>query len=119
MAELYQGRHADGLPLVQKTIASLSEKVTAFRRGLDVEAMRQEAEGGKPVLFDLGLANDLYAALIGPVEEVVKNARQLPSGRLTSLLFHLLVTDKPATAIPQLKDSPPIVTPPGLSSARG
>jgi ankyrin repeat protein len=31
--------------------------VAAFRRGLDVEALRQSAEGGKPVLFDQGLAN--------------------------------------------------------------
>jgi tetratricopeptide (TPR) repeat protein len=87
--------------------AALSSKVAAFRRGLDVEALRQSAEGGKPVLFDLGLANDLYAALIGPVEEVVRDARHLlvvPSGPLTSLPFHLLVTEKPATPIPQLKD---------------
>jgi hypothetical protein len=70
--------------------SALSEKVTAFRRGLDVEALRQSAQGGKPVLFDLGLANELYAALIGPVEDVVKDARHLlvvPSGALTSLPF--------------------------------
>jgi hypothetical protein len=87
--------------------AALSSKVAAFRRGLDVEALRQQAVGGKPVLFDLGLANELFAALIGPVEEVVKDARHVlvvPSGPLTSLPFHLLVTEKPATPIPQLKD---------------
>jgi tetratricopeptide (TPR) repeat protein/CHAT domain-containing protein len=87
--------------------SALSEKVAAFRRGLDVEALRQSAEAGKPVLFDLGLANELYAALIGPVEEVVKDARHVmvvPAGPLTSLPFHLLVTEKPATPIPQLKD---------------
>jgi tetratricopeptide (TPR) repeat protein len=87
--------------------AALSYKVAAFRRGLDVEALRQSAEGGKPVLFDLALANDLYADLIGPVEEVVKKARHVlvvPAGPLTSLPFHLLVTEKPATAIPKLKD---------------
>jgi CHAT domain-containing protein/Tfp pilus assembly protein PilF len=87
--------------------AALSEKVAAFRRGLDVEALRQSAEGGKPVLFDLGLANELYAALIGPVEEVIKDSRHLlvvPTGALTSLPFHLLVTEKPTTAIPQLRD---------------
>jgi hypothetical protein len=38
--------------------SALSEKVAAFRRGLDVEALRQSAEGGKPVLFDLWLANE-------------------------------------------------------------
>jgi hypothetical protein len=43
--------------------AALSDKVAAFCRGLDVEALRQSAAGGKPVLFDLGLANELYAAL--------------------------------------------------------
>jgi CHAT domain-containing protein len=87
--------------------AALSEKVAAFRRGLDVEALQQSAEGGKPVLFDLELANDLYAALIGPVGEVVKGARHVvivPTGPLTALPFHLLVTAKPATAILQLKD---------------
>jgi CHAT domain-containing protein/Tfp pilus assembly protein PilF len=86
---------------------ALSSRIAAFRRGLDVEALRQSAESGKPVLFDLGLANDLYAALIGPVEDVIKDARHLlvvPAGPLTSLPFHLLVTEKPATPVPQLKD---------------
>jgi hypothetical protein len=58
------------------------------------------------VLFDLGLANELYAALIGPVEEATKQAPHLlvvPSGP-TLLPFHLLVAAKPATAIPHLKD---------------
>jgi CHAT domain-containing protein/tetratricopeptide (TPR) repeat protein len=87
--------------------AALSEKVAAFRRGLDVDALRQSAAGGKPVLFDLALANELYAALIGPVEDLIKDARHMlvvPSGPLTSLPFHLLVTEKPPNAIPQLKD---------------
>jgi hypothetical protein len=55
--------------------AALSSRVAAFRRGLDVEALRQSAEGGKPVLFDLGLANELYVSLIGPVEDLVKGMR--------------------------------------------
>jgi CHAT domain-containing protein len=87
--------------------AALSSRVAAFRRGLDVEALRQSAESGKPVLFNLGLANELYAALIGPVEEVIKDARHVlvvPAGPLTSLPFHLLVIEKPVTAIPQLRD---------------
>jgi CHAT domain-containing protein len=87
--------------------AALSEKVTAFRRGLDVEKLRQSAKSGKPALFDLGLANELYVSLAGPVEDVIKDARHLlivPAGPLTALPFHLLVTEKPSTAIPQLKD---------------
>jgi tetratricopeptide (TPR) repeat protein len=100
-------RTAVAAKLIPLGAAALSEKVAAFRRGLDVEALRQEAEGGKPVLFDLGLANELYAVLIGLVEEMTEKARHLlivPSGPLTSLPFHLLVTEKPAAAIPQLKD---------------
>jgi CHAT domain-containing protein/tetratricopeptide (TPR) repeat protein len=87
--------------------SALPSRVAAFRRGLDVEALRQSAQGGKPVLFDLKLANELYVSLVGPVEDLVKDAHHLlvvPSGPLTSLPFHLLVTEKPATAIPQLKD---------------
>jgi CHAT domain-containing protein len=100
-------RKAAGVEEIPLGASALSEKVAAFRRGLDVEALRQSAAGGKPVLFDLGLANDLYADLIGPVEVAIKDARHVlvvPSGPLTSLPFHLLVTEKPATAIPQLKD---------------
>jgi CHAT domain-containing protein len=86
---------------------ALGEKVAAFRHGLDVDQLRRSAKGGKPVLFDLGLAHDLYAALIGPVEAQIKDAKHLiivPFGPLTSLPFHLLVTDKPAVAVPPLKD---------------
>jgi hypothetical protein len=88
-------RTSDAWKPITLGTAALSEKVARFRRGLDVEALRQSAERSKPVLFDLGLANDLYLAVIGPVEEVVKDARHVlvvPAGPLTSLPFHLLVT---------------------------
>ena len=43
------------------------QKVTAFRKGLDVGKARDAS--GKSGLFDLGLANELYVgALLGPVE---------------------------------------------------
>jgi hypothetical protein len=61
----------------------------------------------RDLLFDLGLAHELYAALLGPVETLVKDKTNLlvvPSGALTSLPFHLLVTQAPATALPALKD---------------
>jgi CHAT domain-containing protein len=57
-------------------------------------------------LFDLGIAHELYGALIGPVEALIRDKRYLlvvPSGALTALPFHLLVTEKPAVAIPQVK----------------
>ncbi len=49
--------------------------------------------------FDLELAHQLYTLLLGPVEALVKDKGHLlvvPSGALTALPFHLLVTDKPA-----------------------
>jgi len=81
---------------------ALSRKVAAFRRGLDVSAASDAS--GKSGLFDLALANELYATLFGPIEALVKDKRSLlvaPSGALTALPFHLLVTEKPPAAIPE------------------
>jgi CHAT domain-containing protein/Tfp pilus assembly protein PilF len=80
---------------------AMSKKVAAFRSGLDVG--KASDASGKSGLFDLALANDLYVALFGPVEPLVKDKRSLlvaPTGALTALPFHLLVTEKPAAAIP-------------------
>jgi tetratricopeptide (TPR) repeat protein len=85
----------------------LEQKVAAFRRGLEVEMAAGQAAldaaGKKRELFDLGVANELYAALLGPVEASIKDKRRLmivPAGPLTALPFHLLVTAKPAQAVP-------------------
>jgi CHAT domain-containing protein len=80
----------------------LSQKVAAFRRGLDIG--KASDASGKAGLFDLALAHELYATLLGPVETLVKDKRSLlvaPSGALTALPFHLLVTEKPSAAIPE------------------
>jgi CHAT domain-containing protein/tetratricopeptide (TPR) repeat protein len=108
---------------------ALEQKVAHFRHGLDVEALRRglervecaqaAAEGRGLVriecsevaqswrgLFDLAVAHALYDALIGPVEALIKDKRHLivvPSGALTALPFHLLVTEKPAAAVPQVQ----------------
>ena len=90
------------IPLGSK---SLSEKVAEFRHGLDVEEMRKSIASGKPELFDLGLAQELYGALLRPVEPLVKDKRHLlisASGPLTALPFHLLVTQKPVDAAPNV-----------------
>ena len=55
-------------------------------------------------MFDLGVAHELYATCSGPVEALIKDKRHLllvPSGALTALPFHLLVTEKPAVAVPE------------------
>jgi tetratricopeptide (TPR) repeat protein/CHAT domain-containing protein len=96
--------------------AALKRKVAALRCGLDEEewataskaascgqhlALSDLPEGSQPLPFDLGIAHELYRALIGPFEGLIKGKRLLivPSGPLTSLPLHVLVT-KPAFARP-------------------
>jgi CHAT domain-containing protein/Tfp pilus assembly protein PilF len=90
--------------------AALTEKIAAFRRGLNLDELDRQIEamkstGKQPELFDLALANELYTSLLGPVEALIKDKKQLlivPSGALTALPFHLLVTSKLAGAAPAL-----------------
>jgi hypothetical protein len=69
--------------------------------------LTKSAAAGKPELFDLAAAHELYGVLFGPVEALIKDKRHVfmvPSGPLTPLPFHLLVTEKPSVAVPQIKD---------------
>ena len=86
----------------------IAAKVAAFRRGLDVDAVDRvsgaidEAQAGN--LFDVSLAHELYRALLGPVEAVIKDKAHLivvPEGTLTALPFHLLVTEAPPGTVPK------------------
>jgi CHAT domain-containing protein len=80
---------------------ALTKKVAAFRRGLDVDEYETSVANGKPILFDLSLSHDLYATLLQPVEGAIKDKKRLivvPTGPLTALPFHLLVTQAPAGA---------------------
>ena len=85
-------------------------KVTRFRRGLhdfNDQVIELRKTGRTPELFDIAMAQELYAALLDPVEALIKDKRHLlvaPSGPLTALPFHLLVTEKPAVARPEIKD---------------
>jgi CHAT domain-containing protein len=84
----------------------MAARVAAFRRGLDVDELTKSVSTGMPQLFDLAAAHELCVALFGPVEALIKDKPLLlivPSGPLTALPFHLLVTDKPATAVPQMQ----------------
>jgi CHAT domain-containing protein len=94
------------IPLSRK---DLGAKVAAFRRGLDVDELNSSIAAGKPVYFNLDLAFELYSKLLLPVEAIIKDKRDLavvPSGALTSLPFHLLVTEKPP-APPADSTTPP------------
>src|SRR5262249_11826785 len=86
---------------------ALEAKVAAFRRGLEPDAVDRISGKGRneqnAALFDLAVAHDLHDALLGPIDALVKDKPELivvPSGALTALPFHLLVTQTPAAAIP-------------------
>ncbi len=56
------------------------------------------------------LANQLYELLLGPVDAFIKDQGHLivvPSGALTAVPFHLLVTEKPAAATPRPNSQAP------------
>jgi CHAT domain-containing protein len=74
----------------------IAEKIAGLRVGLDVENLKASLVAGK--LFDLDLAHELHKILLEPVAELLKGKSKIivvPSGPLTSLPFHVLVTDKP------------------------
>jgi CHAT domain-containing protein/tetratricopeptide (TPR) repeat protein len=96
---------------------TLAQRVKALRCGLDDEewvgienparcaqllnvAKPQEKD---PLPFSIGIAHELYQALFGSVEDLIKDKHLLivPSGPLTSLPFQVLVTEKPEAALPK------------------
>ncbi len=99
--------HAEvGTPTVQREVAAL-------RCGLDYDGSwgapnshcadllktgysDTDHEGGKPLPFDLNRSYQLYKALFGQVEDVIKGKQLLiiPSGAITQLPFQVLVTEK-------------------------
>jgi CHAT domain-containing protein/tetratricopeptide (TPR) repeat protein len=95
---------------------ALTERVTALRCGLDDEewvGIEKPARCAKlltvakpgekdPLPFSLGMAHELYEALFGSVEDLIKGKHLLivPAGPLASLPFQVLVTEKPGTAMP-------------------
>jgi CHAT domain-containing protein/tetratricopeptide (TPR) repeat protein len=56
----------------------------------------------KPLPFDLGRAHQFYKSLFAQIEDLTKGKHLLivPSGSLTQLPFHVLVTEAPRAALP-------------------
>jgi CHAT domain-containing protein/tetratricopeptide (TPR) repeat protein len=84
--------------VIPLTSDALEQKIAAFRRGLDVDALIRSIEAGKPQLFDAALSHELYGTLLGPVEGVLKGKKHLivvPTDALTALPAHLLVMEPP------------------------
>ena len=97
---------------------ALRERVTALRCGLDYTAWegeqcqillaatpKAESANGSSISilpFDVARANELYAALFGSLEDLIRGKQLLvvASGALSSLPFHVLVTKRPEKAIP-------------------
>ena len=95
---------------------ALTERVAALRCGLDGAAwngvgalhcakhlnidLGKAPKFGEPLPFDLTRAHQLYQALFGQVEDLIKGKHLLivPSGPLTQIPFHVLVTEKPDPA---------------------
>lgn len=95
---------------------ALKDHVDALRCGLDYQGTwgtgkgllrcldlhktgytQQDRWSGKPLPFDLKRAHALYQDLFGQVEDLIagKDLLVVPSGPLTQLPFHVLVTEKP------------------------
>ena len=95
--------------------AALNEVVATLRCGVDESAWIDtnctrltgqsytdaDALAGKLLPFDLGLAHKLYLALLEPVADLIANRHLVivPSGPLTHLPLHLLVTDAPNSSV--------------------
>jgi CHAT domain-containing protein len=82
----------------------LTRLVGDLRRGLDFNALQAADAPASAVLFDLGLAHELFSRLLGPLDHVVGRKRNLlliPAGPLTALPPHVLVTSPPAVRVPE------------------
>jgi CHAT domain-containing protein len=94
--------HTRGVSLAACDEAVAKECEQAAERGLvRVECSPKPEDAAR--LFDLSVAFELYRALIAPMEALIKDRKHLlvvPSGALTALPLHLLVTEKPAVAAP-------------------
>ncbi len=102
--------------------ADVAKEVQALRCGLDASAWsgpmspcsallgrtytEDDAQAGQPLPFDIAKAHALYEILLEPDAALIQSKRLLiaPSGALTALPFHVLVTAAPETPIPASAD---------------
>jgi len=93
----------------------LAQRISELRCGLDYDGAwalpgsrcaellgvtytAEDREAGKPLPFDLARAHDLYAALLGPVAQLIRGKHLLvvPSGALAQLPLQVMVQSLPA-----------------------
>lgn len=83
----------------------LAAKVAGMRVGPDVDDLEGGAKNGTLRLFNLANAHELYGVLTGMLEKLLRDKTHVmvvASGALTSLPFHLLITEPPAVAQPNV-----------------
>jgi CHAT domain-containing protein/Tfp pilus assembly protein PilF len=96
---------------------SLQREVAALRCGLDYDGTwgtenrctellkttytESDHGEGRPLPFDAARAHELYKALFGQIDDIIRGKQLLivPSGALTQLPFQVLITDKPDPAL--------------------
>ncbi|MEC9368001.1 MAG: CHAT domain-containing protein, partial [Pseudomonadota bacterium] len=84
-------REGIGWQLLKVDEAVLTEKIGAIRKGLDIAALAQ----GKTEPVSLAALHELYTLVLAPVHALIADKKHLllvPSGALTGLPFHILVT---------------------------
>ncbi|MDX2156104.1 MAG: CHAT domain-containing tetratricopeptide repeat protein [Hyphomicrobiaceae bacterium] len=89
-----------GVPIRRQQLAEL---VVRFRAGLETDPGALASGGSAHAVFDPGVAHDLFKLLLGPVDRIAGGAANLlvvPTGSLTSVPFHLLVTEPPPPVAP-------------------
>jgi CHAT domain-containing protein/tetratricopeptide (TPR) repeat protein len=96
--------------------AAIAEMVTTLRCGLDDQGwqsvqgasrcmhllgLAEQPDGAQPLPFHFGIAHRLYLALFGQAEVLIRDKQLLvvPSGALTELPLHVLVSEAPKVAI--------------------
>ena len=87
---------------IDRGTADIEQRVRDLRAGLDPLTNPAEA---KP--FDPARAHALYRQILGSAEPVIRDKPHLlvvASGALTSLPFHVLVTDKPSKPVAETAD---------------
>jgi CHAT domain-containing protein/Tfp pilus assembly protein PilF len=86
--------------------AALGQMVGSFRQGLDANEFSRSISAANPKLFDLALAHELYEALLGPIDALIAHKPHLivvPTGPLTALPPHLLLTGSPGSSLPDIE----------------
>jgi CHAT domain-containing protein/tetratricopeptide (TPR) repeat protein len=79
---------------LKASAADLTQRVEKLRGAMQLDKVTNDSQ-----LFDVKAAYALYTLVLGPVEDVVADKPNLlvvPSGALTSLPFHVLITQPPS-----------------------